>query len=400
MKKILFKYSYGLLISMMITTLLLLAACEDDENLGQPVILEVRNYAASPDDTAVQTIQAGQWVVVMGENLSGVSQVLFGSVPATVNKTFFTDQSIVIQVPSIPFDSVSQDKLHELTLVSEGGTTTFSINITGNPLITHVRNFAPSPNDTIVDAITPNQHINLIGFNLTNATAISFQGVNADLTGIIYTDSSVIVKVPDDFSKADLSQANKVTYTTAVGAGTFSIKIFDPEVLKLYGDPLWTLLTGGIGKEKTWVVDMDAEGKSKKFNGPIFFSGTDWGWGNQCNPGGSNCWLWDPPYQSWMPAPKDYGTMTFKLKGSPIDPIVTVVQKNLSPESNNGTFSGAYFLDTATKTITFTEVVPLNLGWAQIWVKASIITLTEDGLQLGFKHPDKAELEIYNYVPK
>lgn len=228
MKKILYKYSNRLLLSCMVLTFLLLAACEEDDNFDQPVITEVRNYAASPDDTVVQTIQAGQWVVVMGENLSRVTQVLFGSVPATVNRTFFTDQSIVVQVPSIPFQSVVPGKLNELTLITNGGAATFSINITGAPLISLVRNFADSPNDTIVDVITPGQQINIVGYNLKSATAIAFQGIPADLANVVYTDSSVVVRVPEELSGSDASLANTISVTTEIGTGTFAIKILGP----------------------------------------------------------------------------------------------------------------------------------------------------------------------------
>jgi hypothetical protein len=389
MKKILYKYSYGLLLSSIVMTFLLLAACEDDDNLDQSVITEVRNYAASPDDTVVQTIQAGQWVVLMGENLSGVSQVLFGSVPATVNKTFFTDQSIVVQVPSIPFQLVPPSAVNEITLVSKSGVITFSINITGAPLITHLRNYAAAPNDTIVDAISPGQQINIIGYNLRNALNVTFQGIEVDLSNIIYTDSSAIVIAPEDFSSAGVSRANKISYTTSFGTGTYSN----------FNDPLWSLLAGGVSREKTWVLDLFAEGVSQKFNGHMYFAGHELRWDKQCATEGGNCWLWEANWQSWMPSPKDYGTMTFKLKGTPIDPTVTVVQKNLGG-TKDGTFSGSYFLDVDAKTITFTEVVPLYSGWDQVWTKAYIISLTEDGLQLGFKNPGKDELTIFNYIPK
>jgi hypothetical protein len=399
MKKIINKYSYGLLLSGIVMTLLALAACDDDDNLGQPVITEVRNYAASPDDIAVDTIETGQWVVLMGENLSGVSQVLFGSVPATVNKTFFTDNSLVVQVPSIPFELVPPGAVNEITLVSKSGTSTFSINVTGPPLIVHIRNYAASPNDTILNSVAPGQHINMIGFNLSGATTISFQGISINLSEVVYTDSSVIVKVPVDFSGGDAALANKITYTTPVGTITYSIPIFDPAILEYYKDPLWTMLSGGIDKEKTWMVDFNAQGVSQKFAGPLWFSGEDLRWDFQCGAGG-NCWNWAPEWQSWMPGPKDYGTMTFKIKGVPIVPGVTVNQKGLDA-AKNGIFSGGYFLDTEAKTITFTDVVPLNMGWDNVdWSKAYIITLTNDGMQLGFKHQGKGELELYNYVPK
>lgn len=74
------------------------------------MISEIRNYAASPGDTLVQTLEAGQWVVVLGQNLGDVSQVYFGSVPATINQTLLISQkhcgtgannTVTIMVPAL-----------------------------------------------------------------------------------------------------------------------------------------------------------------------------------------------------------------------------------------------------------------------------------------------------------
>lgn len=380
----------------MATVSLLLSACEKDE-LSPPVITEIRNYAASPADTVVQTLQAAQWVVVLGQNLGDVSQVYFGSIPATINHTLLTDGSIVVQVPSIPFDSVARDKVNIVTVVNSSGSASFTINITGAPMISHVRNYAAAPKDTVVNTIVPGQTINIVGYNLKKATKIAFQGVDASLAGVIYTDSSVIVKVPGSFTGADPLLANKITYGTAVDTTEYSIRIFDPAILEYYKDPVFKLLTGGIGKEKTWVLDLDAKGVSTKFKGPLYFSGVDYGWDNQCSKTGGDCWLYDPNYESWMGAAQDYGTMTLGLKSETAEPVVKVSQKGIS---KSGTFSGSYFFDVKTKTMSFINVVPLNMGRDQVYAKAYVISLKEDRMQLGFRDPVKSEMAIYNYIRK
>ena len=399
MKKITYRHLRYLLFSCITIAMMMLSACEEDET-NPPLINEIRNYEASPNDTVAQTVSAGQWVVLLGKNLSDVSQVTFNGVPATINYALFTDQSMVIQIPSIPFQSVPNDQRNIIMVVSSGGTAIIEIKITGAPLITHVRNYDASPNDTLLNSVAPGQHINLIGFNLEGATSINFQGVEADLNSVVYTDSSTIVIVPDDFSGGDASMANRITYTTEIGNQVFSIPIFDPAILEYYKDPLWTMLSGGIGNEKIWVIDFNAQGVSQKFVGPLWFSGDELRFDYQCATEGGNCWAWEPEWQTWMPGPNDYGTMTFSIEGVPIMPGVTVDQKGLEGDKN-GVFSGGYFLDTDAKTILFTDVVPLNLGWDNVdWSKAYIITLTDDGMQLGFKHKDKGELELYNYIPK
>ena len=388
-----------LFFSVTIALVLVMSACKKNNIEQAPVITKVVNYAASPDDTVVHTVAAGQWVVILGTNLGGISQVTFNGVPATINSALGTDSSVVIQIPSIAWQSVSNDQKNVITAVNGSGATSFEIKIVDVPLIVRIRNYGASPNDTIVNFVAPGQYINLIGFNLEGADSINFQGIKANLDSVVYTDSSVIVKVPSDFSGGNASLANKIIYTTKIGNQVYFIPIFDPAILEYYKDPLFTFLSGGIGNEKTWVVDFNAQGVSKKFAGPLWFSGEDLRWNFGCAAGG-NCWNWAPEWQGWMPGPKDYGTMSFRIKGVPVLPTVTVNQKGLD-ETKNGTFSGSYFLDTEAKTIVFTDVTPLNLGWDNVdWSKAYIITLTADGMQLGFKHKSKTELELYNYIPK
>jgi hypothetical protein len=86
--------------------------------------------------------------------------------------------------------------------------------------------------------------------------------------------------------------------------------------------------------------------------------------------------------------------MTFNLKGGP---FVTVVQKMTS---GSGTKTGTYYLDKDAKTVSFTNVTPLNQGWDQVYTKGTIISLTENSMQIAFKHPTKAEYEIFNYISK
>lgn len=378
---------------------MLLPSCQK-ENTDPPTISYIRNYAASPNDTILHTLSTGQWVALVGKNLGGVTHVQFGSIDAQVNNTFFSDTSVVIQIPSIPFQSLPASSVNVITVANEHGSVNYNIDIFGPPIVTYVRNAASAPNDTLLKSVAPGQLINIIGFNLKSATKITFQGVEADLAAVTYTDSSAIVKVPKDFSGADASQANKIKYTTNLGDVTLFMPIIDPALLAIYKNELWTLLTGGIGNKKTWVLDLDpATGNSKKFIGPIWWAGLDLGWDKQCGSGGS-CWTYEVSYQGWFPAVKDYGTMTFQLKGNVVvEPVLTVTQKNGDP-AQNGTFTGSFFLDVDAKTITFIDVVPLNFGWQYIFTKAYIISLTADGMQLGFKDKVKSEYAVHNYIPK
>jgi hypothetical protein len=231
MKKILYNCTYGLLLCGMITTFLLLSGCQDETEQAAPVITEVRNYAASPDDTVVQTVSTGQWIVVLGKNLSGLNAVLFSGVPASINNALTTNESIVIQIPSIPFEFIPRDEVNAITVVNSGGMASFEISIIGTPIISTVRYYADAPNDTIMNSIRPGQTINIVGFNLENPASIAFQGIEADLNSVIYTDTSAIVQVPVNLAGSDDALVDRITYTNSVGTVAFRIKILGPPII-------------------------------------------------------------------------------------------------------------------------------------------------------------------------
>lgn len=231
MKKLIYNLTFPWQLLLIIVAVMLTLSCEDENELGSPAIAEVRNYAASPHDTLITTLNAGQWVVLLGSNLNNVSEVYFAGTRASINSALFAKGSLVVQVPGIAFESVPVEKRDEIMVVSSGGTATYQINIVGPPIITHVRNFDDSPNDTLLNQIVPGQEINMIGFNLEEATEISFQGIPADLTGLINTDSSAIITVPANLSGGSASLANMISYTTIYGSSTYFIKIIGPPVV-------------------------------------------------------------------------------------------------------------------------------------------------------------------------
>jgi hypothetical protein len=211
----------------MAVILTFITGCKDDDDMRVPVINEVRNYAPAPNDTLITSLNDGQWVVLHGKNMTSVSQVYFGSIPATINLAFATDETLVVQVPTIPFLTVPRDKLNVITVVSKGGTSTYEIIVTGTPIIVNVRN----TDGEIIDRVFPEQQINIVGVNLSNATNIRFQGIAADLSTVVYTDSSTIVQVPANLSGGDASLVNTISYTTGIGTGNFSIRIVGPPII-------------------------------------------------------------------------------------------------------------------------------------------------------------------------
>jgi hypothetical protein len=164
-------------------------------------------------------------------------------------------------------------------------------------------------------------------------------------------------------------------------------------------DPLWTALSGGVGQEKTWVLDLNA----KAFDGPLFFYGTNNGWQGACTVPNGDCWNWNPVYKdnTWLMPGGDYGTMTFSLKDGPF------VEVNHLKVPGRGTEKGTYVLNASTKTLTLTGATPLHDqgrdACVGAWGNIRLLSLTENSMQLAVMRLSACEGEallVYNYVPK
>ena len=169
--------------------------------------------------------------------------------------------------------------------------------------------------------------------------------------------------------------------------------------LNYVNDPLWTALSGGVGNEKTWLLDLDENGVSKFFTSPVYFSSNNYDKATDCIETG-DCWLWEPEWKGneWIADKGDYGTMTFSLKGGPfvkVDHKLTAGKK-----VENGT----YFLDANAKTLAMTDAQPLQNGFAAndigSWSVLKVISLTENTMQLAARHKSKEEYMIFNYITK
>jgi len=170
---------------------------------------------------------------------------------------------------------------------------------------------------------------------------------------------------------------------------------------------LWTLLSGGVGEEKTWYLDLDEEGLSRYFVGPHYFYGMDDSWETvtEGKTVDGDSWNWKPDYagNTWLMEAGDYGTMTFSLKDGA---TVEVDHKMLS---NRGVERGTYMIDTENYTMRMNDASPLHNserdGHVVDWGNIRILSLTADYMQLAVIR-DKALsgedpcLLVYNFISK
>lgn len=178
----------------------------------------------------------------------------------------------------------------------------------------------------------------------------------------------------------------------------------------LLTDPLWEKLSGGSGKSKTWVLDIDANGNTTYFSGPMFFYGTDDSWetitDGKTPAEGADSWSWQADWKgngSWLfgsTGAMDYGSMTFDL----IDGAhCTIVDNNAGT-----TTKGTYVMDTEAHTMALAGLNMLHdPGRTDIvtdWHNLRIVSLTDHTMQLGvIRDNDPSEgpcLLVYNFVEK
>lgn len=153
---------------------------------------------------------------------------------------------------------------------------------------------------------------------------------------------------------------------------------------------------------KTWSIDLDANGKSYVWDGPLYYYGTEDSWNTVTNGyslgEGHDSWNWCPSYadNSWIATAMDHGTMTFNEDGT-----VTVNDKG-----NNVQYTGTFTVDTKEHTITLTGAKILHLenfdaivsNWS---TELKVMSLSDDGLQIAALRDQSDEgpcLLVHNYV--
>ena len=181
---------------------------------------------------------------------------------------------------------------------------------------------------------------------------------------------------------------------------TFTINSFCADFVT---DELWTMLTGGVGNHKKWFIDLDANGVSRYFAGPVFFKGTDDSWETITNGvvlDGADSWAWDADWggvAGWQfdATAMDFGYMEFDLDGGS---NLTTVQNSLGR-----TQTGKFMLDVNNHTIAFTDVELLhdatNDGQVASWTGTmKLLSLTENTMQIGVVRASDPCILCFNYI--
>ncbi len=223
MKNILNKISRLLIFSMTLIITLFTSCNNDDDMSGgsglAPVITQVRNYAASPNDTLVTSINPEQWIVIHGENLKNATQISFNGSPAEFNTGLFSDNTAVLQVPSsIPFNNVDPAVLNTIQYVTGGGRTTFKFELSSPP--------ATITGNSLLASNVVGDQIFVYGTNLFLIESLTIAGVEIAPLTTVDDGSSIEFAFPE----IDAPQPWEAVIVAASGTYTFNISV-EPQIL-------------------------------------------------------------------------------------------------------------------------------------------------------------------------
>jgi len=100
----------------------------------------------------------------------------------------------------------------------------------GTPVITAIRNYVPSPGDSLLTRVGTGQWVVISGENLKGALKITFDGVAGSFNDAWFSDTSAIALIPAiiAFPLVPAKQLNTITYVTTHGQTTFSFPIVAP----------------------------------------------------------------------------------------------------------------------------------------------------------------------------
>ena len=217
-KNVILKRLNAILFLSVVFFITIFTSCENFDDAA-PVITEIRNYAAAPNDTLVTSMNPGQWIVIHGRNLKEAVSVSINGTPIQIKVGLFDDNSAVVKVPDmVPFNNIDPEVLNTITYVTSGGSTTFKFNVNPPPA-TITGNSLLASSKPAVDSVF------VYGTNLYLIESLTIAGVEIKPLKTVSDGSSIGFIFPD----IDAPQPWEAVIVAASGIYTFNISI-EPEI--------------------------------------------------------------------------------------------------------------------------------------------------------------------------
>lgn len=243
-----------------------IASCKKEEvkpNNGEPVVYYIRSTDPALSDSLLNGTFMGSLVAVVGDNLGDTREVWFNDQAATLNPTYITDKSILVNVPS----NVPSVVTNKMRLVFSDGSELlydFSVNVPA-PQITGIKSEFVPDGGTII----------LVGDFFFEPKVIFTGDVQG--TVISLTKTEIQVQVPEGAGSGPISV--KTNFGTAKSRFHFRD---DRNVILDYDTKL----------HETWTAPIASDD-------PVGCSG---GYAHFKNPA-DGAWMWDNglTMQYWAP---------------------------------------------------------------------------------------------------
>lgn len=244
MKNILFNKSILKAMMMLFAASSLFLSCSDDDGGGPP---ELDHASIIPKDSALQSADRGEMIVIFGRNLATTKEVYFNGALAALNTTLVTNGNILVSIPS---NAPYIDAENKITVVTEYGVDELDFILTQPPIITSFTGVAEN-----------GATISIKGEFFTGTEAVGFINVDspedtlwADI--VDETDEEVRVVVPDGTKISNIYL--KTGSGSTVTGSTFGLNYI------IYAEKL------ADGWENwSWSSDIDFQSPTKPKSGDV-----------------------------------------------------------------------------------------------------------------------------------
>ncbi|WP_026473362.1 hypothetical protein [Alkaliflexus imshenetskii] len=255
---------------------------------------------------------------------------------------------------------------------------------------------------------------NSVSFATTRTGNVWFRNEDA-ATNYNVVDGQVVVQLP-------LKGTYQFTCNVLAAGITLTSEPFDVVIenddLAFLDEGMWLFLSGGANKTKTWRMDIDENGKSLYFDGPIYYSGDDidpyWAWDvlesqlpyDLQGKSMATFFNWSPVYKenTWLMPAENYGTITFNATAGTIS-----IVRNGETCNNNFSFNPETMKLNISDCIIPVDNMRIDEGQFPDMSELRIFSLTEHSMQIGVKRVYEGENEdgskkeskwvvVYNFI--
>lgn len=172
------------------------SSCDNDDNDGAPVIMQVRTTDPEKTDSTFVQGTPGQMIVIEGRNLGSVKEIYINNQKISFNGNYVTPTSIIVTIPAnLKLTAYDPELPKEIRVVTSGGTATYSF---------HVLAAAPSIVRTKMDfPVNTGDPITVFGMNFFEMDKIVMEGENG--TDVQVNDFTWIVRPTADDETSTIS---------------------------------------------------------------------------------------------------------------------------------------------------------------------------------------------------